>query len=373
MIEKDTAPVDASKSETLSIQEFKERFDPILKTTLEQKISHLTKLTDDKEDASILEGLDYMKKLVLEDGKRIRPYMAYLMYSALGGKNTEQALRLFTSLELFHAFGFIHDDIIDKGSRRRGMDTLHIHIANKLQKGGQSTDYFHIGNSQSILLGDRLHGWSQEIINSNSHFDEEKIKKVRGIFAAMTDQVFVGQAIDVDMTTHPQVSTPRIDKKIRLKTASYTFIGPMLIGAALAGKDTENIERFCEEFGLQLGIAFQTQDDLFDIISPEKTLGKTTLSDIPGHQHTYLTQYVLENGTDDQKERLADLSNLPLTTESKAEIQQIFDESGAIQFGKKIIAKSMQAAQQLVATAPMETKEKNSLIRVINDLATRSH
>lgn len=353
----------------MGMQEFKERFDPFLEGFLDQKRNDLTEFTS---DLPILDYVDYTVRVTTERGKRIRPYMAYLMYSALGGDNTEGALKALTSLELFHSFSLIHDDIADEGSTRHGLETVHLYIAGKIKERG-ITDHLRVGKSQATILGDLLYNWSQEALNTSVGFPQETKNKLGKNFNRMADKVAIGQMIDVDLPTRKTVPTTLIGDKIMLKTASYTFIEPMLIGAVLAGKDTDDVKKFCEEFGLLLGIAFQTQDDFFDIMFSEEILGKTSSSDTKQRQHTYFTQYVRENGTHDQKERLNALSKLLLTPESRTEIQQIFAESGAIDFGQKLISANIVQAQKLIDKAPIGTNGKNGFTKLIKDMAVRTH
>jgi geranylgeranyl diphosphate synthase type I len=244
------------------------------------------------------------------------------MYGSLGGKDINNALKLLVSLEVFHSFELMHDDIIDKGTLRHGITTSHIYITNKLKKEKRSGDLIYIGNSQAILLGDILFSWAMESLNTNTDFNPKIINKVIKLFYQMADEVHIGQMIDIDLTTRKKVSKEFIDEKIRLKTAGYSFIKPFQIGAALAGRETSEVEKFCKEFGLKMGIAFQTQDDLLDITSTDEKLQKTTSSDKLQHQHTYFTHFkslnigkeIIETNFNEAKDLV---KNLPVNQEAK--------------------------------------------------------
>ena len=242
-----------------NLNDFKKTFDPILKQYLDKKIETISK---DITDPFLLDLLCYPQKLIESGGKRIRPFIAYLMYKALGGKETEKALTFFVSLELFHNFALIHDDVMDKDLTRHGVQTIHEYVKEKLQKEGRSGDLGHIGNSQAILLGDILLAWAFSIFDE-VNFDEDKLKSAKIFFNKMANDIVLGQMIDVDIPSRKDISKELSDKKDRLKTASYTFIRPLQIGASLMGIDDET-EKFCEDLGLNLGLAFQLQDDLLD-------------------------------------------------------------------------------------------------------------
>jgi len=241
------------------LTEFKNIFDPILKQYLDRKIETFSK---NVTDPFLLDLVSYPQKLIESGGKRIRPFIAYLMYKASGGKETKKALELFVALELFHNFALIHDDIMDRDSVRHGVPTIHEYVKEKLKKEGRSGDLNHIANSQAILLGDLILTWAFSVFDE-VEFDEEKLKNAKIFIDKMTDDVILGQIIDMDIPSRNNAPKELIDKKDRLKTASYTFIRPLQIGASLVGID-ENTEKFCEDLGLNLGLAFQLQDDLLD-------------------------------------------------------------------------------------------------------------
>lgn len=311
---------------------FKHEFDIYLKEYLDKKIEIIKNYT---KDTSVIDYINYAKKIILTDGKRIRPYIAYLIYKSLGGKEDKKVLNFLVALEIFHSFCLIHDDIMDNSKLRHGTITSHIYIAGKLKKGKGNGNLSKTGESQAILLGDITFSWSQEIINLNNDFDEKILQKVRKYFYEMAEEVIVGQMIDVDITTRNKVSKELIDEKTRLKTAGYSFIKPLLIGSALSGKDNKNIQNFCKEFGLAMGIAFQTQDDLLDITSSNSKLGKTTSLDKSQNQHTYFTYFP------------------------------------SLEYGKKIISNNFNKAKDLVEKLKIEKQYKKRFLSLIETMKKR--
>ncbi|MBI2031404.1 MAG: polyprenyl synthetase family protein [Candidatus Levybacteria bacterium] len=352
------------------LQIFKEKFDLFLKARLKQKTKQLATYS---KDPFVLDYIDYAKKITVIGGKRIRPYIAYLMYKSFGGKEEEKVLKLLTSLEILHSFLLMHDDIIDKGTLRHGIKTSHIYIANKLTKAQRHGEYLNLGKSQAMLLGDFLFSWSQEIINQNSDFNEKILKNLRRYFYAMVDKVILGEMIDVDLTTRKSVTNDLIDQEFRLKTASYSFIGPMQIGVALADKTTKKIEKLCIELGTNLGIAFQIQDDLLDIMSTDKNMSKATSSDILQHQHTYFTQYIFEHGSKNQINTLNSLFEQKKNKSDKSKIKKLFVESGAIKMGKQIIENCIDKARELVKEFTIQEDKKRELILLIETIRKRTY
>lgn len=315
------------------IELFKQKFDIYLKDYLDKKIKNISKFT---KDPSILDYIHYLKKTSLSGGKRIRPYLAYLMYQSLEGKEDNRALKFLVFLEIFHIFCIIHDDIMDKASLRHKIPTSHAYISSKLKKEKRIGDLGHAASSQAILLGDILFSWAMENLNINTHLNSKIINKVIKLFYQMVDEVSVGQMLDVDITTRKKVSKDLIDDKTRLKTAGYSFIKPLLIGAVLSGKETNEVETFCKEFGLRMGIAFQTQDDLLDITSSDTKLGKTTSLDKSQNQHTYFTYFP------------------------------------SLQYGKKIIKDNFKKAKELVGKLKVESLYKQKFFNLIEIIEKRT-
>lgn len=317
---------------------FKKEFDKKLKIYLDSKIK---KFTEKAEDEQVADILNYTQKLVLTGGKHIRPYMALIMYETLGGQEREKTIETLVCLELFHVFCLIHDDVMDNGTKRHGIETLNLYIANKF---GTAEEY---GKSQAILIGDLLFSWSQEIAQQG--------RDVLRSFYQMVEDTVLGQMIDVRLTTPKNTTTEQIMKKMLFKTARYTFVYPLLIGAGLAGPKKE-FENFCQTFGEALGIAFQVQDDLLDL---EGKSEKTAFSDIREGQHTLFTQYIFDQGSDAQKETLTKYFGKKFQKEDEILLQKLFADSGAIGNGKKIITDNLKKAKKIVAAEfkePYQTK-----------------
>lgn len=297
----------AQKEGATSMQEFKQKFDPFLEKTLDSKVKSIAKYT---EDSSVIDYIEHANRITLSSGKRIRPYLAFLMYESLGGQEEEKALKFLTSLEIFHAFCLTHDDIMDKSPKRHHVSTSHLYIPEILEKKNGIGDLEHVGVSQAILLGDLQFTWSNEIVNLSTDFNPHLIHKIRAHFYDMINEVSIGQMLDVDIATRKNSPKELIDAKTKLKTAGYTFIKPLLIGAALSGNTNEKIEAFCREFGEKMGIAYQIQDDLLDRTSSAEKLGKPTSLDESQNQYTYFTHSSHQEGEEEISESFKQARNL---------------------------------------------------------------
>lgn len=300
------------------LMKFKKRFDRVLGRTLASKRREVRSLTHDR---FVWRVVDHACVLISGGGKRIRPYLAYLAYREAGGRRSG-ILETLVGLELFHAFALVHDDIMDRGKMRHGIKTANVVF----------------GDSQAILLGDLLYNWSYELLAPTV---------ARGVFAKMVDEVILGQMLDVDSVSRKQVSDRFLEEKMRLKTARYSFVRPMQVGVLLAlgsgGLKTRDY-KFCERFGLPLGLAFQIQDDLMDLTVTSSTLGKSTFNDIREGQKTVFTQ---------RAPQLFRYKGKKIGTKEKREIGMMLEHTGAIEYGTKKMNTYFVQADQVADEKPI--------------------
>lgn len=233
---------------------FKKEFDIHLKNFLDQKIKKIQSYT---KDPYVINYINHANKIALLGGKRIRPFIAYLSYLAFGGEKKQKTIKLLISLEIFHLFALVHDDIMDKDQLRHGILTSHVYISNVLKKRIDN-NYEHFGISQAILVGDLLFNWACEIISLSPE------KNVRKFFFEMAEGTAIGQMLDVESKSNNKIPEDLMYEINYLKTARYTFIYPLLIGASLSKNLSLDEKKFLEELGLNLGMTFQAQDDIFD-------------------------------------------------------------------------------------------------------------
>lgn len=202
-----------------------------------------------------------------QSSKKIRPLLSLFCCDAMGG-NSEDAVAAATAIELFHDFTLIHDDIMDQDDLRRGKQTIHV----KWDSG------------TAILVGDALIGLSfQQLLRSPENFLNPVVK----IFSEALVKVCEGQALDKLFESARQVSLESYLDMIAKKTA-WLFRVSCEIGAILGGGG-ENQVNLLSQYGYNLGMAFQIQDDLLDFIADESKLGKKLGSDFRMDKKTYIT------------------------------------------------------------------------------------
>ncbi len=218
-------------------------------------------------------------------GKRIRPVMC-IMGNELFDAINPDSWNIATAIELFHNFTLIHDDIMDRAPLRRGMQTVH-------------TKY---GESTALLAGDVMLVAAYDCINK---IGSDHIHRVLEIFNQTARQVCEGQQLDMDFENNPNVSFDEYEKMIQLKT-SILLAASLQLGAVLGGAGLGN-QQHLYEFGQNLGIAFQVQDDFLDAFGDPEKFGKKHGGDITANKKTFLLIQAMNVCSKPQLEELRQL------------------------------------------------------------------
>ncbi len=244
-------------------------------------LKYLSERTSNKEPQNLYNPIDYILDL---GGKRLRSIMVLMGCDLLGGK-IEQALDAALAIEMFHNFSLIHDDIMDKAPIRRGMPTVH-------KKWNLNT---------GLLSGDAM------LILANTYFNSysgKTYKELQMLFNKTALEVCEGQQYDIDFETQNKISLNNYIKMITFKTA-VLVAASLKMGAIIAKADKNNTENIYN-FGLNLGIAFQLQDDYLDVYA-SADFGKQVAGDIIENKKTFLYLKALELALDSDKNLLLKL------------------------------------------------------------------
>ena len=203
--------------------------------------------------------VDEIARLVAAGGKRIRPALCYWGYRAGGGDDGRPIVLVCAALELLHTFALVHDDVMDGSARRRGIPSVHEHAARAEAALGRG-DADSAGRSVAILAGDLAAVFADRLM-LDSGFAAPRLLRARRVYDAMRVDMATGQVLDVLLSSE---ADERLARTIaRLKTGSYTFEGPLEIGAALAGAPDEVLAAIAA-YARPLGEAYQLRDDLGD-------------------------------------------------------------------------------------------------------------
>lgn len=323
----------------MTLHEFKLGFDRDLDAYLAKK---LAAAGTELQDQLLADALKQVRAIALHGGKRLRPYLVNLTYRSFGGREPKNIAPFLLAIELFHLYCLVHDDVMDHGLLRNGQTTIHEFVADQLKQEQRLGNLVHLGLSQAILVGDLLNGWVHELVTQTQQ------ARAGERFFTMEQAVYLGQMLDVDFTSRRAVSSEEIARKNQLKTARYTFVGPLQIGLALA-EGEEQLNPALERIGLKLGMAFQERDDLLEVTE------ENNYTDFETSQHTFLSQYVLDNGSPAQRATFGRLFGVPLDHDSKAKLQTILTESGAITAAASSVNRELEAATELLVEVVDQT------------------
>ena len=285
-----------------------------------------------------------------EGGKRIRPTLLMLTYN-LYAEDIERALMPAMAVEIFHNFTLLHDDIMDNAAVRRGRPSVPAKW----------------GNNVAILSGDAM------LILAYSYLqrtDSEQLSLIFERFNKMAAEVCEGQQFDMDFETQQKVTVVDYMRMIELKTAAL-LAGSAVIGALLAGASDHDCKRLYN-FALEVGLAFQLQDDLLDSYGDER-LGKKIGGDILEGKKTILMIEAFSRASEEQREVLRtthlrkDLSD----AEKISAIKALYDELGVPERVEQQIVQKFQKALGILDTLEVPAERTAELRHYAENLVGR--
>ena len=284
------------------------------------------------------------------NGKRLRPLLA-LMACNLFSDDISKAIKPALGLEIFHNFTLLHDDIMDKADLRRNKPTVH-------KKWNDNV---------AILSGDAMMIKAYEFFFS---LEPELMSSVLPVFNQTALEVCEGQQYDMDFESRMDVTTDEYLKMIRLKTA-VLLAGSLKIGAMIGGADQKNAESIYD-FGINIGLIFQLQDDFLDVYGDEKTFGKQIGGDIASNKKTYLLLSALEKAEGEIRNKLLYLLHVEPEIKAKiAGVTEIYNELGIPKIIDEKIEFFYQKAKVLLNKILLPDEKKTVLLNLTESLIKR--
>lgn len=228
---------------------------------------------------SLYDPIEYILSL---GGKRIRPALT-LMACNLYHNNVDKAIYPALGIEVFHNFTLLHDDLMDKADKRRNKPTVH-----KVWN-----------DNTAILSGDAMLIAAYQLIGKT---EPEYLKEVFDLFTSTALEICGGQQYDMEFESRKDVAEAEYIEMIRLKTAVLLACS-LKTGAIIGGASKDDAENLYE-FGINIGLAFQLQDDLLDVYGDTATFGKNIGGDILCNKKTFLLIHAFELADEKQKTTL---------------------------------------------------------------------
>lgn len=310
--------------------------------------TYLENKLNTKEPLNLYDPIVYIMDL---GGKRLRPILTLISADVFGGKY-EDALDAALAIEVFHNFSLVHDDIMDAAPLRRGEKTVH-------KKWDINT---------GILSGDVM------LINSYQYFENypaDLFKPLLKVFSTTAIEVCEGQQYDMDFERSDQVTVPEYLKMITYKTAVLIAAG-MKMGAIIS-RASEKAQDAIYDYAINLGIAFQLQDDYLDAFGDPENFGKQVGGDIIENKKTFLYIKAMELGAAEDKKELKNLFSIkPANPKEKIEtVKEIFIRSRAAEVTREEIEKYTRRAFELLEALDAPETKKEVLKNFGNKLMNR--
>ncbi len=352
----------------------KEEIDRRLSKYFNEKVQHAVTASETIE--YVKELAERIKDYNLRGGKRIRPAFVVEGYKAVGGKDLDAIYDAALAAETMEGFLLIHDDVMDRDEVRRGGRTVHsIYRDWYLERIDSSLEEAeHFGNSIAVNAGDIVFTLGYELL-ATARFDPAlKVKAIKR-YSTIARYTGYGQVLDLIIEKLPveQVTEKHVMTVHKFKTSLYTVTGPLQIGVILAGGNEDQL-KVMEEYGENVGIAFQVFDDILGMFGDEKKLGKPADSDLKEGKRTLLILKAFERADDEQKQKIKNaLGNRNLTPEQLEEVRNIIKETGALDYSKQLCLELVEKGKKALDKADLDPDSKDFLVGIADYMVNREY
>ncbi|MEU3910245.1 polyprenyl synthetase family protein [Streptomyces sp. NPDC029721] len=276
-----------------------------------------------------------------------------------------------SAVELFHAFALIHDDLMDRSATRRGRPTMQHVLTVRHQAGRTRAAADRLGAAAALLAGDVALAWSAELLHTAGLTHPQLTTALRRT-DAMRTQVMYGQYLDLLSTGRPGPDTAVPWKVIRCKTAGYTFVHPLLLGAELAGAGPA-LTAALAGYGWAAGEAFQLSDDLLGVFGRPDETGKPNGDDLREGKHTLLAALAYQRADAVQRAALdRHLGDAGLDEEDACRLREVLTATGAHDAVRRTVRERCHAAVRALEGAPLPGAVRRALTDLAAALASRT-
>ena len=284
-------------------------------------------------------------------GKRLRPVLALMACEAFGG-NCEQALTPAIGLEMFHNFTLLHVDVMDRADVRRGQPTVHRRW----------------NDNVAILSGDAMLTMATQLI---ARTGEQHLAAVLELFNRTAMEIYEGQQWDMDFEVRRDVSVDEYIHMIRLKTS--VLLGCACRLGAIIADASAGDQQAIYDMGLNLGLAFQLQDDALDVWGDAATFGKEIGGDIMNNKKTFLLINAMQRATGDDALELRRWLNDPeaARVSKVAAVTALYERLGLRELSNEAIAHYNDLALQALDRTSMPQEAREAFAALINRLVAR--
>ena len=309
---------------------------------------YLDRLPNDRQPISLYEPVRYVLSL---GGKRIRPVLMMLAYQ-LYQDQPERILSVACALETYHNYTLLHDDLMDHADMRRGKPTVH--------KKWDANTAILSGDSMLVLAYQRL-----------AQCPKEKLAAVLDLFTETALEIGEGQQYDMEFENRNDVREEEYIEMIRLKT-SVLLACAVKMGAILADASDEDAEHLYQ-FGEQIGLAFQLQDDYLDVYGDPAVFGKEIGGDITSNKKTFMLINAFNRANEQQRQELLYWCSLKEfdRKEKVAAVTRIYNEIGIDRLALEKIEYYFERGKEHLAAVSVSEDRKAELLAYTNKMMKR--
>lgn len=281
--------------------------------------------------------LEEIERTIHAGGKRLRPVFCYWGHLASGGEDSPAIFRAAAALELLHTFAIIHDDVMDRSTRRRGQPSSFVALGESARCVPHRGDPERLGVSAAILAGDLSLVLADRLL-AESGFGPHVLEAALARYDAMRMRAVAGEYLDLVAAHRGEIDERQAVEIAALKSGGYTVADPLVIGALLAGAAEPGVQTL-ERYGHPLGVAFQLRDDVLGVFGDPERTGKDRDGDLREGKQTVLLATARALGDDGTRALLDELVGKPGLTGAEAErVRAIIRDTGALEATEDLIA-----------------------------------
>ena len=310
--------------------------------------NYIRELLKGLNDNTVYDPVKYFLKL---PSKRVRPLLT-IISSSLYNNNNEYSLPAAISNEIFHNFTLVHDDVMDSSSIRRGKDTVHVKW----------------NLNQAILSGDVMQILAYKCLES---YDSETQKKLIEAFNDTAIKVCEGQQLDIEFESQNNLKFDDYIQMISYKTA--VLLASSLKMGGIINNATETDLKLLYQIGLNMGTAFQIQDDYLDLFGDQNIIGKKIGGDIIKNKKTVMYHIYKENSSIEDSNILDEIYNDSNIQNDKkvSNIKKLFEENEIDLKTRELVKKYTSKTDEYINALMIDTSKKKYLIDISNKLLSR--
>ncbi len=305
---------------------------------------------------------DSVYSYIDQKGKCLRPAILLFSCGAVGG-DEKKVISAAAAIEVFHTWTIVHDDIIDRDSKRRGGFTVHEEFRRKAisELGYDEHEAKHYGVSMAVLAGDMQQGWAVSMLSElscqNGIHPELSLYLIRDLEMRVQSTLIEGQMLDIQYSKLPidSLSQEQILSMLWKKTGVlYEFAGKAgaMLGLNTSDPDHQLVQAI-SSFASKCGAAFQLQDDILGIVGDEQMLGKPVGSDIREGKRTIILCQAFKNANSEQKNQLMRIFGSEQADQQDVEqAKTLLWELGGIEYTEKLARSSVKDSLEYLDKIP---------------------